>query len=119
MAKHLDLGNQGENLAIDYLINRGFTILERNYRFQKAEVDIIVQKESLLIAVEVKTRATKAFGNPQDFLKPNQIQRIVKAMDHYITSQHLDVELRFDIIAVVKEGSKTEIEHLENAFYHF
>ena len=114
-----ELGQKGEQIAIEYLLKKNFKILERNYRFQKAEVDIIAKQENIIIAVEVKTRSTKAFGNPQDFLKPKQIQRIVKAMDHYIISNHLDAELRFDIIAIISEGSRTDIEHLENAFYHF
>ena len=59
------------------------------------------------------------FGNPQDFLKPKQIQRIVKAVDHYVSSNQLDVEVRFDIIAIVKNGIQFDIQHLENAYYHF
>lgn len=114
-----DIGNKGEDLAVDYLSDKGYTIMERNFIFQKAEIDIIAKFENTLVAVEVKTRSTTAFGNPQDFLKPKQIQRIVKAMDYYVTSNQLDVEVRFDIIAIVNEGSKLTIEHLENAFYHF
>jgi len=119
MANHNDLGTKGEHLAADYLLKNGYKILERNYTFQKAEVDIIAQKEAILAIVEVKTRSTNAFGNPQDFLKPKQIQRIVKAVDNYVTSNDLDVEVRFDIIAIVKNGNYFDIEHLENAYYHF
>lgn len=119
MANHNDLGTFGEAKAVAFLIAEGYDILERNYTFQKAEIDIIAQKDNILIAVEVKTRSTKVFGNPQDFLKPKQIQRIVKAMDNYVISNHLDVEVRFDIIAIINMASKTSIEHLENAFYHF
>lgn len=119
MANHNELGKKGEDLAVDFLLKNGYEILERNYIFQKAEVDIIAQKEDILAIVEVKTRSTKAFGNPQDFLKPKQIQRIVKAVDNYVTSNQLDVEVRFDIIAIVKNGNQFDIEHLENAYYHF
>ena len=69
--------------------------------------------------VEVKTRSTPDFGNPQDFVKPKQIQLLVKAMDHYVTENDLDVEVRFDIIAIIKNKQGTNIEHIENAFYHF
>ena len=119
MANHNDLGKKGEDLAVVFLEKNGYEILVRNYIFQKAEVDIVAKKENTLAVVEVKTRSTNVFGNPQDFLKPKQIQRIVKAVDNYVTSNHLDVEVRFDIIAIVKNGNQFDIEHLENAYYHF
>ena len=93
--------------------------MERNYRFDKAEVDIIAKKDNILAIIEVKTRSTADFGDPQDFVKPKQIQRLVKAVDEYVTVNDLDVEVRFDIIAIVKEGKGFKMEHLENAFYHF
>ncbi|MCF6296181.1 MAG: YraN family protein [Flavobacteriaceae bacterium] len=119
MAKHNELGKKGEQIAIDFLIKKGYTIMKRNYRFQKAEVDIIAQLKDTLAIVEVKTRSTIDFGNPQDFVKPKQIQRLVKAVDEYVTVNKLDVEVRFDIIAIVKQGKGFNIEHLEDAFYHF
>ena len=119
MAEHNALGKKGEKLAIDFLIGKGYDILEKNYRYQKSEVDIIAQKENTIIAVEVKTRSTPEFGNPQDFVKPKQVQSLVKVVDHYITEHDLDVEVRFDIIAIVKNKLGTRIEHLEDAFYHF
>jgi len=119
MANHNELGKKGEQLAVDFLLKNGYEILERNYRFQKAEIDIIAQKKEVLAVIEVKTRSTADFGNPQDFVKPKQIQRLVKAMDEYVTSNDLDVEVRFDIIAIIKENKGFKIEHLEDAFYHF
>ncbi len=119
MAKHNELGKKGEQLAVDFLLKNNYEIVERNYRFDKAEVDIIAKKDSILAIVEVKTRSTADFGNPQDFVKPKQIQRLVKAVDEYVTVNGLEVEVRFDIIAIVKEGTRFNIEHLENAFYHF
>jgi putative endonuclease len=119
MAKHNELGKKGEQLAVDFLLENGYDVVERNYRFQKAEIDIIAQKGDLLAVVEVKTRSTSDFGNPQDFVKPKQIQHLVKAIDQYVVSNLLDVEVRFDIIAIVKEGESFKIEHLEDAFYHF
>lgn len=119
MAQHNELGKKGEQLAIDYLLKNGYEIVERNYRFDRAEVDIIAQKNSILAIIEVKTRSSIDFGNPQDFVKPKQIQRLIKAVDEYITVNNLDVEARFDIIAIVKENNNFNIEHLENAFYHF
>ncbi len=119
MAQHNELGKKGEQLAVDYLLQKGYAIVERNYRFQKAEVDIIAKKENILAIVEVKTRSTSDFGNPQDFVKPKQIQRLVAAVDDYVNKNDLDVEVRFDIIAIVKQKKGFDIEHLKNAFYHF
>ena len=119
MAQHNELGKKGEQLAVDYLLKKGYQIVERNYRFDKAEVDIIAQQKDTLAIVEVKTRSTIDFGNPQDFVKPKQIQRLVKAVDGYVNVNGLDVEVRFDIIAIVKNGQVYDIEHLEDAFYHF
>lgn len=119
MAQHNQLGKKGEQLAVDYLLKKGFEILERNYRFDKAEVDIIAKKEETLAIVEVKTRSTSDFGDPQDFVKPKQIQRLVKAVNEYVLEHGLEVDVRFDIIAIVKDNKSFSIEHLENAFYHF
>jgi putative endonuclease len=119
MAQHNELGKKGEQLAVDYLIAKGYTIVQQNYRFQKAEVDIIAKLKDILAIVEVKTRSTIDFGNPQDFVKPKQIQRLVKAVDEYVIVNNLDVEVRFDIIAIVKQGKGFKIEHFEDAFYHF
>ena len=119
MAQHNELGKKGEQLAVDFLIKNNYKIIARNYRFEKAEVDIIAQKKETLAIVEVKTRSTTDFGNPQDFVKPKQIKNLVKAVDAYVIANDLDVEVRFDIIAIVKDGTGYTIEHLENAFYHF
>lgn len=119
MAEHNQLGKKGEDLAVDYLLGKGYEIIARNYSFQKAEVDIIAKKAQILAIVEVKTRSTADFGDPQDFLKPKQIQRIVLAVDEFVTSNKMDVEVRFDIIAIVKTNSTISIEHFEDAFYHF
>ena len=119
MAEHNDLGNLGETLAVEFLQKKGYAILATNWTFQKAEVDIIAQKDSILAVVEVKTRSSIDFGLPQDFVKPKKIQLLVKAINEYVTTNDLEVDVRFDIIAIHKEGQQFKIEHLEDAFYHF
>jgi len=119
MAEHNELGKLGEELAVDFLQQNGYDILETNWVFQKAEIDIIAQKENILAIVEVKTRSTIDFGLPQDFVKPKKIQLLVKAVNEYVISNDLDVEVRFDIIAIHKEGKNYKIEHIDDAFYHF
>lgn len=119
MAEHNTLGQLGEDLAADYLLKMGYKILERNWRFRKAEVDLIVQKENIIAIVEVKTRTSADFGNPQDFVKPKKIKLLVNAVNEYIVSNNLDVTVRFDIIAILQQENKTSLEHLEDAFYIF
>jgi len=119
MAEHNELGKEGEKLAVEYLRLKEYEILELNYRYQKAEVDIIAKRGNTLIAAEVKTRSTPEFGNPQDFVKPKQIQQLVKAVNHYVEEEKLDVEVRFDIIAIIKNKSGTRIEHIQDAFLYF
>ena len=119
MTFHNELGKKGEQLAVDFLIKNGYDIVERNYHFDKAEVDIIAKQNDILAIIEVKTRSTRDFGNPQDFVKPKQIKNLVKAVDEYVTVNELDVEVRFDIIAIVNQNNKYDIEHIEDAFYHF
>ena len=119
MAEHNELGKLGEELAVEFLRKDGYEILETNWIFQKAEIDIIAQKETILAVVEVKTRSSLEFGLPQDFVKPKKIQLLVKAINEYVVSKDLDIEVRFDIIAVHKEDKSYAIEHLKDAFYHF
>lgn len=119
MATHNELGKKGEALAVEFLQKNNYTILERNWRFKKAEVDIIAQKNDVLAVVEVKTRSSNYFGNPQDFVNRKKIQLLVEAINEYVTSKDLDVEVRFDIIAILKNKETFNIEHLEDAFLHF
>ena len=119
MAEHNELGKLGEELAENYLTKNGYIILETNWTFQKAEIDIIAQKENILAIVEVKTRSSIEFGLPQDFVKPKKIQLLVKAVNEYVISNDLDVEIRFDIIAICKQGKDYKAEQIEDAFYHF
>ncbi|MDP2060713.1 MAG: YraN family protein [Flavobacteriaceae bacterium] len=118
MASHNDLGKSGEQLAVDFLKNNGYKIIEQNYFFQKAEVDIIARKGNILAVVEVKSRTGTDFGDPETFVSKKKIQLLVKAIDHYVISKDLDVDVRFDIIAIVYSRSKPPlINHLEDAFY--
>lgn len=120
MAHHNELGKLGEKLAAVYLLKNGYEILAQNYYFDKAEIDIIAKKgEDTLVVVEVKTRNSDFFGDPQEFVTPSKIKLLVKAANEYIISNDLDMEVRFDIIALIKNKTIEKIEHFENAFYHF
>ncbi|OHT46356.1 YraN family protein [Flavobacterium tructae] len=119
MAEHNELGKKGEDLAVEYLERNGYKILDRNWTFQKAEIDIIAEKESILAIIEVKTRSSLSFGLPQDFVKPKKIQLLVKAVNAYINDRKMDIEVRFDIIAIHKNKESFAIEHITDAFFHF
>lgn len=119
MADHNELGKLGEQLAVEFLQKNGYQILETNWTFQKAEIDIIAQKENILAVVEVKTRSSVDFGLPQDFVKPSKIKLLVKAVNEYVISNDLETEVRFDIIAISKEDKTFRIEHIEDAFFYF
>ncbi|MBS7255015.1 YraN family protein [Flavobacterium branchiicola] len=123
MAEHNELGKKGEELAMEYLEQNDYKILDRNWTFQKAEIDIIAQKEDVLAIVEVKTRSSLDFGSPQDFVKSKKIQLLIKAVNAYINDREKDfnenLNIRFDIIAIHKTKETFAIEHLTDAFYHF
>jgi putative endonuclease len=119
MAEHNELGKLGEEKAVEFLQGKGYEILETNWRFQKAEVDIIAKLESTIVIVEVKTRSSLEFGLPQDFIKNKKIQLLIKAVDTYVCKNDLDGEVRFDIIAIHKDDKSFVIEHIIDAFYFF
>lgn len=119
MAEHLVLGEQGEDIACDFLERHGYRILERNWRFKKAEIDVLATIDNVLAVIEVKTRSTRYFGDPVEFVRKKKIQLLIKAVNAFIDENELDVEVRFDIIGIIKQNSTYEIVHLKDAFYFF
>lgn len=114
MAKHNETGKKGEDMACAFLLSLHYKILERNYRYKRNEVDIICLDRNLLVFVEVKTRTSKAYGNPEDFLSKAQMKRIAQTAQFYLEENSFDNELRFDIIAISKNN---ELEHIKDAFF--
>lgn len=119
MAEHNKLGSLGEELAEDFLIKKNYEIKERNWRYLKAEVDIIAETDEYVVAVEVKTRSSDDFGDPQDFVSKKKIQLLVEAMNAYVEKYDIDKEVRFDIIALTKQEKGFRIEHLEDAVFYY
>ncbi len=119
MGKHNEFGKLGEQKASDFLVENGYRIRATNYRYQKAEIDIIAQIKNTLAIVEVKSRSSDFIENIADTVDQKKIKLLVSATDQYVIENDLDVEVRFDIITVLKKGKQFELEHLENAFYHF
>jgi len=119
MGKHHDFGKQGEDKAADYLMREGYEILARNFRFKKAEIDIIALKDNVVCIVEVKARSSEEFEAITDTVKPAKIKLLVTAADEFIVKNDLDHEVRFDLITILKKGKGLILEHIPNAFYHF
>ena len=110
-------GKKGEDLASRYLESKGYQIRERNFRFGRNEIDIIAQKDGILIFIEVKLRTSSNFGFPEEMLKEAQKERIISAAQEYIFEIDWEQDIRFDIIAILQNKSIFEIEHFEDAFY--
>lgn len=119
MADHNEFGKKAEQLATDYLIKHGYQILERNYRFQKAEIDIIAKKDNLIIVIEVKGRKENFLERPEDAVNKKKIKLLTKAINEYVIENKIDFEVRFDIISIVENSQKTDIKHFKDAFYYF
>ena len=94
----------------------GFTILETNWRFQKAEIDIIAKKDGLLIFTEVKTRRSKKFEKPADAIDKKKIALYKDAVGGYLKQYPSEDEIRFDLVNIIIGKDETQIEHIPNAF---
>jgi putative endonuclease len=114
MSDKIKTGNIGENLAAQFLMEKGFEIVARNYRFRHAEIDLIVKRENWLLFVEVKTRTSTAFGEPEDFVGDLKIRNIFEAAEEYIFKIDWKGHIRFDLVSV-KLGHQPEIRHFEDA----
>ena len=115
--KHLKDGKAGENEALAFLKRKGFEIKDINWRFSYYELDLVVQDGDVLVIVEVKTRGTDAFGYPEAAVKSSKKSRIQKAAEAYIELKDWKGEVRFDIVAVIKNENGFSIHHIEDAFY--
>jgi putative endonuclease len=116
MAEHNELGNLGEKRAQDYLISNGFNIRHCNWQCGKLELDVVAEKDGLLVIVEVKTRSTETFEHPSDAITNKKIRNIVNAAHEYIFQFDWQGETRFDIVSVIPHGQEFIIEHIEDAF---
>lgn len=118
MAKHNKLGLTGEDIAANFLISNGYCVKERNWRSGHKELDIVAAKGELLVIVEVKTRRSSDYGNPEDAVDNRKIKRIVSATDAYLKYNQVDAMVRFDVITVLfGRGEQYEIKHIEDAFF--
>lgn len=110
-------GTDGENAAADFLIGKGYEIMEKNWRYRNLEVDIIAVKNTELVIVEVKSRANTHFGEPELFVTRQKQRNLIKAASAYIEKTNFKGNTRFDIIAVTINNNNLSVKHIENAFY--
>ena len=114
---HIELGQKGEATAVNHLIAKGYRILDRNYRWKNAELDIICLKDDTLIIVEVKTRSTSIFGEPHSSVNRSKQRQLIKVTNKYIEHKKVNREVRFDVISIVLNNGSMNLKHIENAFY--
>lgn len=116
MAKHNDFGKLGEEIAANYLMEKGYEILECNWRNIHKEIDIIARDGKFLVIVEVKTRQTDEYGNPDIAVTRKKQRMLIAAANAYIMRNRLDIETRFDIISIIFSDGEPVIDHVEDAF---
>ncbi|MDX9941201.1 MAG: YraN family protein [Bacteroidales bacterium] len=117
MAESHQTGKQGETIARNHLKQNGYAILESNWQSGHREIDIIAQKDNLLVVIEVKARKTAFFGEPEEFVSRRKQKLLIEAANHYLVKNEIDLEVRFDIISVLFKGENHQLHHIEDAFY--
>ncbi|MFH2096142.1 MAG: YraN family protein [Bacteroidota bacterium] len=110
------LGTFGEQLAVEFLMNKGYKIIKTNWRFIHKEIDIIAEKDGLLVFVEVKSRSDDFYENPQDAVSVKKQRFLLEAAEAYIEKYDIHQEARFDIIAIIRKENTVNLEHIEDAF---
>lgn len=117
MASHNDTGNWGEQKAADFLLQKGFEIQARNYRYKHMEIDLVARQGKMLLFVEVKTRSGTGFGMPEEFVNYTKSRLIIKAAENYIYDNDWQFDIRFDIVSIlILPNGDVDIRHIEDAF---
>lgn len=114
-AAHLQMGVWGEELAADYLREKGYVILERDWRSGHRDIDIIARQDACIVFVEVKTRRSSDFGSPAEAVDYSKQRNLLRAINHYLHYRQIDMPWRFDVISIVGvPGEQPAIEHIED-----
>ena len=116
MSAHNDTGREGENLAASFLLQKGYEIVDRNWRYGPKEIDIVARDGDTMVFVEVKTRSTLAFELPQEAVTKKKMKNLVEAADAYLIQHNIGLESRFDIVGVLNGNPPKVIEHLTGAW---
>ena len=117
MAEHNELGKKGEEIALEFLQKKGYKILATNWTIGKVEIDIIAQDRDFLVIVEVKTRQSEYFGEPETFVDKAKQKNLIRAANGFINQRNNKLETRFDIISIILSSEEPIIAHIQDAFY--
>lgn len=117
MARHNELGKRGEHLAKKMLNDKGYSIIETNWRYDKDEIDIVAKDGDELVIVEVKTRSTDFYGFPEDAVDSQKERFLIRATEAYLEENDMDLDTRFDIVSIILNKKETKIYHIVDAFY--
>ena len=117
MSAHIELGKEGESLAVDHLKQNGYTVLATNWKYNQREIDIIAEVGVFLVIVEVKTRSSNYLVEPYVAVNKQKQRDLIIAANAYVEQHEVDLDIRFDIISIVVSGDRHRIEHIEDAFY--
>jgi putative endonuclease len=117
MAEHNELGKQGEEIAVNYLLKQGYIILDKNWRAGRNEIDIVARDGIFLVIAEVKARKDSKFLEPEEAVTRYKQLALIRAANAYIYKHNISLETRFDIISVVHNEHETRINHIKDAFY--
>ena len=109
------IGKRGEEMAIAYLKEQGYCLIEKNWRFKNFEIDIVAKNDSTLIFVEVKFR-NKSILSTVDIISSAQKKRIIKAAHHYIQKNEIDLNIRFDLIFIDNSSKSPKLRHFKEFF---
>ncbi len=112
------LGRIGEDAACEYLAERGFEVLQRNWRSRSGEIDVVARCGGTVVFAEIKSRTGTAFGEPEESVTPRKAGRIRMLASEYLAGSEVHGEVRFDVIAVMldRSGRVLEIRHVPDAF---
>ena len=117
MDNRRSLGDRGEDLAAAHLKKQGYNILARNYRTPIGEIDLVARHQGVLVIIEVKTRRSRRFGSPQEAVHPAKQERLRNLAEYYLQQQGLgEVMVRFDVVGILWQEGKPQIEVIEGAF---
>lgn len=116
MSEKLDKGKKGEEYAEHFLTQKGFTVLDRNFTSRHSEIDLIIQKDDLLVFVEVRIKANADYGFPETTLSLTKMNAIKRGAARYLLNRPKPAKVRFDMISIV-EHPVFEIVHFEDAFF--
>lgn len=116
MSDHIDLGKEGEDFALEFLVRKGWQLLDRNFRFQKAEVDLIFEHQAEIIFVEVKARESDYLSDPRLMITKSKQKQIIKAADYFLKLREIDLPARFDVVTIIINKKERTINHIANAF---